>query len=163
METGLTHFSYIAKGSFALVYAAHLQSSGERVAVKVLKPEFHGDEGHCQRFFKEVGIQAMLNHKNLIKLHGLCTLPLSQLIPVTPPGILPHSATSTCIPGAMSAAPGTATGSPSMASPFMGCVPNGIRTGMGVGMGITMGVGMGNGMKDVAAVADPYSGVSGGN
>lgn len=61
--------SRIAVGGMGEVWTAHDESLARRVAVKVLREEFAGDEGFLERFRTEARNSAHLSHPNIAQLY----------------------------------------------------------------------------------------------
>src|SRR5436305_3267358 len=57
----------VAEGAMGAVYRAEDCSTGAQVALKVLLPELARDERFRQRFLRETGIAASLDHPNVIR------------------------------------------------------------------------------------------------
>ena len=58
----------LGQGGMANVYLATDLKHGRRVAVKVLKPDLASDVA-AERFLREIGIEARLQHPNILPLH----------------------------------------------------------------------------------------------
>jgi len=58
----------LGHGGMAVVYLARDQKLGREVALKVLRPELAASLG-AERFLREIGIAAKLNHPNILGLH----------------------------------------------------------------------------------------------
>src|SRR3954454_11210076 len=56
----------VAEGAMGAVYRAEDCSTGAQVALKVLLPELARDERFRQRFLRETGIAASLDHPNIV-------------------------------------------------------------------------------------------------
>ena len=61
----------IGSGGFAWVYKAFDPELEIHVALKVLKPQFAGDETFEQRFRREAATAAKLRHPNIIKIYSV--------------------------------------------------------------------------------------------
>ncbi len=61
----------IGTGGFAWVYKAYDPELEVPVALKVLKPQFAGDEQFEQRFRREAAIAARLRHPNIVKIFAV--------------------------------------------------------------------------------------------
>lgn len=59
---------FIGKGGMALVYRALDQRTGHSVAVKILRPEFAGDEEFLERFDREAQTASKMSHHNIVNL-----------------------------------------------------------------------------------------------
>lgn len=57
----------LGQGAMGAVYRAVKASSGETVALKVLKPDLSNDQEFVQRFLREAKAVARLNHPNVIR------------------------------------------------------------------------------------------------
>src|SRR5256885_10446839 len=57
----------VAEGAMGAVYRAEDCSTGAHVALKVLLPELASDERFRQRFLRETGIAASLDHPNVVR------------------------------------------------------------------------------------------------
>lgn len=72
LETGIDDRYRIERelgaGGMAIVYLARDLKHGRPVAIKVLRPEISADTGG-ERFRREIGIAAQLNHPNVLALH----------------------------------------------------------------------------------------------
>lgn len=61
----------IGVGGFAWVLAGHHNESGEKVALKVLKPRYSGDHQFETRFSNEIKLAASLDHPNIMKIRDI--------------------------------------------------------------------------------------------
>ncbi|HHT78082.1 MAG TPA: Stk1 family PASTA domain-containing Ser/Thr kinase [Clostridiaceae bacterium] len=61
----------VGSGGMANVYLATDLSSGSRVAIKILKPEFSSDTEFIKRFDTEAKAAASLSHSNIVKVLGI--------------------------------------------------------------------------------------------
>lgn len=59
----------LGEGGVGIVYEATVLATGLKVAIKVLRPEFHHNEDIVRRFFEEAAVSAKLNHPNIIQIH----------------------------------------------------------------------------------------------
>jgi tRNA A-37 threonylcarbamoyl transferase component Bud32/CheY-like chemotaxis protein len=60
---------HIAEGTFARVYRGRRESTGESVAVKVLRRRFTSDAESVQRFLHEAEAGVKLDHPNIVKIY----------------------------------------------------------------------------------------------
>jgi tRNA A-37 threonylcarbamoyl transferase component Bud32/CheY-like chemotaxis protein len=60
---------HIAEGTFARVYRGRRESTGESVAVKVLRRRFTTDSESVQRFLHEAEAGVKLDHPNIVKIY----------------------------------------------------------------------------------------------
>lgn len=58
-------------GGMALVYKAHCNVLGRVVAIKVLQPQYAGDEDFLRRFKREARAAASLSHPNIVSIHDV--------------------------------------------------------------------------------------------
>jgi serine/threonine-protein kinase len=58
----------LGQGGYAWVYEGHHSETGERCAVKVLKPRYSGDPQFENRFRNEVKVTAELDHPNIVQI-----------------------------------------------------------------------------------------------
>ena len=61
----------IGKGGMAEVFEAFDRKLGERVAIKVIAPEFTHDPALLERFHQEVQIARRITHPNICRIHDL--------------------------------------------------------------------------------------------
>jgi formylglycine-generating enzyme required for sulfatase activity/tRNA A-37 threonylcarbamoyl transferase component Bud32 len=61
----------IGEGSLGLVFLAEHRFLKQRVALKLLSEEMTSENGFMQRFEKEVGLLASLDHPNIVKMHNV--------------------------------------------------------------------------------------------
>ena len=61
----------IARGGMARVYLAVQKRFGRLVAIKVVSPEYTGDENFGKRFVREARIIAQLSHPNIVQVHDV--------------------------------------------------------------------------------------------
>ena len=61
----------IGKGGMAEVFEAFDRKLGERVAIKVIAPEFARDTSLLARFYQEVQIARRITHPNICRIHDL--------------------------------------------------------------------------------------------
>ncbi len=61
----------IGKGGMGAVYKATDRSSGQLVALKILRPELAADKAAVKRFEQEVNATVELKHPNLVNVHHL--------------------------------------------------------------------------------------------
>ena len=62
--------SVIGSGGMATVYRAHDEILDRDVAVKLMQPEFAGDQNAMAGFFREARYQASLNHTNIVQVYN---------------------------------------------------------------------------------------------
>ncbi len=62
----------IGQGSLGSVYLAQHRFVKKQYVLKVLPEELAEDRGFVQRFEKEVGLLASLDHPNIVKVHDIC-------------------------------------------------------------------------------------------
>ncbi len=60
----------IGRGGMGIVYSAHHEDSGEKVAIKVLPGGFSSDESFRIRFEAEIDALKQLNHPNIVQIYG---------------------------------------------------------------------------------------------
>lgn len=63
-----TEIQFLGEGGFGKVYLARHQSTGEQVAIKVIQPEFVGEDKFEKRFQREMQNITLLKHPNLVKM-----------------------------------------------------------------------------------------------
>jgi serine/threonine protein kinase len=61
----------IGAGGMGTVFLCEHTGLRKQVAVKVLPPEQAGDEGTRERFFREARASAVLNHRNIVRVHDM--------------------------------------------------------------------------------------------
>src|SRR6185436_8677439 len=61
----------IGKGGMAEVFEAFDRKLGERVAIKVIAPQFARDLVLLQRFYQEVQVARRITHPNICRIHDL--------------------------------------------------------------------------------------------
>ena len=61
----------IGRGGMASVYLAIQESLGREVALKVMAPQFTGDENFTNRFVKEGRIIARLSHPHIVTIYDI--------------------------------------------------------------------------------------------
>jgi len=61
----------IGKGGMAEVFEAFDRKLGERVAIKIIAPEFTRDPSLLERFHQEVQIARRITHPNICRIHDL--------------------------------------------------------------------------------------------
>ena len=59
---------FVGKGGMALVFRATDMRTGHDVAVKILRPEFNGDEEFLERFQREAVAASKMAHHNIVNL-----------------------------------------------------------------------------------------------
>ncbi len=59
---------FVGKGGMALVYLARDHRTGHDVAVKILKPEYNGDNEFVDRFNREAVAASKMSHHNIVNL-----------------------------------------------------------------------------------------------
>ena len=59
---------FVGKGGMALVFRATDMRTGHDVAVKILRPEFNGDEEFIERFRREALAASKMSHHNIVNL-----------------------------------------------------------------------------------------------
>ena len=64
----LTVIKCLGEGGFGKVYLARHQSTGEQVAIKVIQPEYAGQDKLEQLFQREMQNITLLKHPNLVKM-----------------------------------------------------------------------------------------------
>src|SRR5215216_443970 len=72
IQDTISHYRIIKKigaGGMGEVYLAEDMRLGRRVALKILSPEFTGDEERLRRFEQEARAASALNHPNIITIH----------------------------------------------------------------------------------------------
>ncbi len=60
----------IGRGGMGHVMLGVHESLGRRVAIKILPPQFAGNEKHCERFRREAQAAANLHHPNIVSVFG---------------------------------------------------------------------------------------------
>jgi eukaryotic-like serine/threonine-protein kinase len=60
----------IGRGGMGHVMLGVHESLGRRVAIKILPPQFAGNEKHCERFRREAQAAATLHHPNIVSVFG---------------------------------------------------------------------------------------------
>ncbi len=71
-DTTVSHYrilSPLGAGGMGEVYLAEDSRLGRRVALKILPPDFTGDEDRLRRFEQEAHAASSLNHPNIITIH----------------------------------------------------------------------------------------------
>ena len=58
----------VGTGGMAIVYRAYDKISKNRVAIKVLRPEFESDEEFVRRFSREAEAASKVSHENIVNL-----------------------------------------------------------------------------------------------
>ncbi len=69
----LAHFQFeevIAKGTTGMVFRAHDTEHDRMVALKVLEPEFAGDEENMQRFVRAMKTMLPVRHENIVSIYA---------------------------------------------------------------------------------------------
>jgi serine/threonine-protein kinase len=61
----------VGRGGMGIVYRAHDEELGERVALKVIAPHLSADPQIVERFRREVGSARRVTHPNVIRIHDL--------------------------------------------------------------------------------------------
>src|ERR1041385_3289872 len=61
----------IGRGGMGEVYEALDRKLGERVAIKIITPEFGINDGLLERFQREVQIARRISHRNICRIHDL--------------------------------------------------------------------------------------------
>ena len=72
IDSRISHFRItgeLGQGGMGVVYRAVDENLGREVALKVLRPDFIGDEDRRQRFLMEARTAARLNHPNIATIH----------------------------------------------------------------------------------------------
>ncbi|MBD3867204.1 MAG: protein kinase [Acidobacteria bacterium] len=72
IDSRISHFRItgeLGQGGMGVVYRAVDENLGREVALKVLRPDFIGDEDRRQRFLMEARTAASLNHPNIATIH----------------------------------------------------------------------------------------------
>ncbi|MBL9007842.1 MAG: protein kinase [Myxococcales bacterium] len=65
----------LGRGGMGAVYEAVHQALGQRIAIKVLRPDLSSDTRHVQRFFDEARAVNIVQHAGLIKVYDFGHLP----------------------------------------------------------------------------------------
>src|SRR3954452_8866650 len=60
----------IGEGGMGTVYQAYRSGSKDRLAIKVLRPEFAQDEEYRKRFQREANILRALTHPHIVPIHA---------------------------------------------------------------------------------------------
>jgi hypothetical protein len=76
---GLQLGALLGSGSWADVYEAVRLASGERVAVKVLRPRMEPDESSASRMLQEAQLCWRLDHPNVVRVHDWGVHPGQQI------------------------------------------------------------------------------------
>ncbi len=76
LESGqsIAHFNIIKRlgaGGMGEVYLAEDSKLGRRVAIKILQPEFFGDQERKERFYREARTAAGISHSNVMAIYDL--------------------------------------------------------------------------------------------
>lgn len=66
-----TVLELISGGGMAMVYKARCDLLNRIVAIKILKPEFSGDEDFVRRFRREAQAAASLSHPNIVGIYDV--------------------------------------------------------------------------------------------
>lgn len=69
----------IGQGGMALVYLAEHRTSGERVAVKIIRPQLLQDQESLDRLRREAEVARRMSHENIVRLRSVEELPLNGL------------------------------------------------------------------------------------
>jgi serine/threonine protein kinase len=66
LDTDARITGHIADGGMSRVFEVQLEGRSESVAVKVLAPEFGGDEPAVERYYREARMSLLLDHPNVV-------------------------------------------------------------------------------------------------
>ncbi|HEV2851947.1 MAG TPA: tetratricopeptide repeat protein [Thermoanaerobaculia bacterium] len=67
--------SFLGRGAVGEVYEAEDQELGDRIAIKILRPEIAGDERVLQRFKREIQLARRVTHPNVCRVFDLVRPP----------------------------------------------------------------------------------------
>ena len=67
-----TIINTIGAGESSVVFGAYDTVENRTVALKLLRPEFNGDEEVAERFATEAKLMSMLSHPNIVKIFDTC-------------------------------------------------------------------------------------------
>lgn len=59
---------WVGSGGMGTVYEARSLSQGQRVAVKLLQPQYHREPTYCRRFVREARVTSRIIHPNVIRV-----------------------------------------------------------------------------------------------